>query len=299
MDQLQAMKVFTAVVDAGSFVGAVNALDLSKPAVSRQVAELEAHLGTRLLQRTTRRLSLTEAGERYYLRSKDILSAVDEADADVAGQLGQARGRLRVSVPQSFGTIYLAGVWSGFMRAHPQVLLDIEHADRMVDLVEEGYDAAIRIGRPADSGLVGRTLATARLVLCASPDYLAAHGEPKQPAELAHHAALAYSYFRAGTLWRFQGPGGEESVRVKAAAIANSGEVCRAMALTGCGVILSPDFIIWDDLANKRLIRLMPEYDAGQLDIQILYPTRKLLPLKVRALIDYLADALRAPPWNG
>lgn len=187
MDILQAMKTFTAVVDAGSFVGAMEATQLSKPAVSRHVTELEAHLGTRLLQRTTRRLSLTSEGQTYYQRCKEVLLAVQEAEAEVGSSTGQAMGRLRIGAPQTFGALHLAALWGRFAAENPQVTLDIVLSDRVVDLVEEGYDLVVRIARLSDSNLVSRELARTRMMLCASPPYLAQHGTPTQPQALAQH----------------------------------------------------------------------------------------------------------------
>src|SRR6218665_393924 len=173
MDLFQAMKTFTAVVEAGSFVGAMESIGLSKPAGSRHVNELEAHLGIRLLQRTTRRLSLTSEGQAYYQRCKEILSAVQEAEAEVGSSAVQAQGPLRIGAPHTFGALHLASLWGRFAAENPQVSLDIVLSDRVVDLVEEGYDLVVRIARLTDSSLVSRQLARTRMVLCASPGYLA------------------------------------------------------------------------------------------------------------------------------
>ncbi|WP_345797477.1 LysR family transcriptional regulator [Castellaniella sp. MT123] len=298
MDILQAMRTFTAVVDAGSFVRAMDATGFSKPAVSRQVAELEAYLGARLLQRTTRRLSLTDEGLTYYQRSKDILQAVEEASAEVGATTAQAQGRLRIGAPQTLGAQYLAPLWGHFLADNPLVTLDVVLSDRVVDLVEEGYDLVVRIGRLTDSNLVSRSLARSRVVLCASPDYLAQRGKPAHPHELMLHEVISYSYWSSGDEWHFTGPAGAVAVRVRSRLHANNGDTCRAAALAGHGVILQPDFLIHEDLRSGRLVELMPDYRAPELDIQALYPTRKQLPLKVRKLLDFLVDALRDPPWS-
>jgi DNA-binding transcriptional LysR family regulator len=298
MDILQAMKTFTAVVEAGSFVRATEATGFSKPAVSRQVAELEEHLGVRLLHRTTRRLSLTDEGRTYYQRCKEILQAVEEAGAEAGNAALQAQGRLRIGAPQTFGALHLAPLWGRFAADNPMVTLDIVLSDRVVDLVEEGYDLVVRIGRLADSDLVSRPLARSRMVLCASPDYLARCGRPMHPGDLARHEAIAYSYWSSGDEWHFTGPSGAVSVRVRSRIHANSGDTCRAAALDGYGVILQPDFLIHDDLRSGRLVELMPGYRGPELGIQALYPTRKQLPLKVRRLLDFLVEALRDPPWS-
>lgn len=297
MDLLQAMKTFTAVVEAGSFVGAMDATGLSKPAVSRHVGELEAHLGTRLLQRTTRRLSLTSEGQSYYQRCKEVLQAVQEAEAEVGASSLQAQGRLRIGAPQTFGALYLAGLWGRFAAQNPQVTLEIVLSDRVVDLVEEGYDLVVRIARLPDSSLVSRALARTRIVLCASPDYLARHGTPQHPHELAGHDVVSYSYWSAGDVWSFAGPQGEVSVRTQARIHANNGDTCRAAALAHQGIILQPDFLVHADLRSGALVELMPQFRAAELGIFAVYPTRKQLPLKVRRLVDFLLQALQAPPW--
>lgn len=298
MDLFQCMKSFVAVVDAGSFVGAMDGTGLSKPAISRHINEIEQHLGARLLQRTTRKLSLTAEGESYLQRCREILLAVEEAEAEVSARSGEIRGRLRIGAPQTFGAIHLAPLWGHFAARNPMVTLDIVLADRVVDLIDEGYDVAIRIGHLPDSGLIRRKLATTRMVLCASPEYLARHGRPAHPHELASHAVISYSYWSGGDMWRFQGHAGEVSVRVRARLHANSGDTCRAAALVHQGIILQPDFLIHEDLRSGALVELMPEWHAATVPIHAVYPTRKQLPLKVRRLLDFLADALREPVWQ-
>jgi DNA-binding transcriptional LysR family regulator len=298
MDLLQAMKTFTAVVEAGSFVGAMDATALSKPAVSRHVTELEEHLGTRLLQRTTRRLSLTSEGQIYYQRCKEVLQAVQEAEAEVGLSTGQAQGRLRIGAPQTFGALHLAALWGRFAAENPLVTLDIVLSDRVVDLVEEGYDLVIRIARMSDSNLISRALARTRMVLCASPPYLAHHGIPTQPHELARHDVISYTYWSSGDVWSFQGPQGEVTVRTHSRIHANNGDTCRAAALAHQGIILQPDFLVHEDLRSGALVELMLEFRAAELGIFAVYPTRKQLPLKVRRLVDFLVEALRDPPWG-
>ena len=297
MDLLQAMKSYVAVVDAGSFVGAMDAAGFSKPAISRQIADLEATLGARLLQRTTRRLSVTEEGRTYYQRCKDILQAVEEANAEVGTATAQAHGRLRIGAPLTFGALHLAPLWSRFAEQNPRVSLDIVLPDRVVDLVEEGYDVVVRIGRPTDSNLISRPLARTRVLLCASPGYLAQHGTPTHPHDLARHAVISYSYSSLGDEWVFLGPEGKVTVRVNSRIHANNGDTCRAAALADQGVILQPDFLVYDDLRQGRLVELLPDFGLHELSIDALYPTRKQLPLKVRRLVDFLAEALRDPPW--
>jgi DNA-binding transcriptional LysR family regulator len=292
MNKLLQMEVFVEVVRAGSFVAAAETLGMSKAAVSRHVGELEARLGVRLLQRTTRRLSLTEEGQVFQARCVEILASVGEAEDELSSQTGTASGQLRISAPTTFGVRHLAPLWGAFRDRHPKVTLDITLADRVVDLIEEGYDIAIRIGRLANSSLVSRRLAATRMVLCASPRYLALHGTPRHPHDLASHSILAYSYWSDKDEWQFAGPAGPVAVRTQPCLTTNSGDTCRAAALAHQGVILQPSFLVDEDLAAGTLVELMPEFKAVELGIYAVYPTRKHVPAKVRALIDFLGERL-------
>ena len=295
MGRYTEMQAFVAVVDAGSFAGAADALGASRAAVSRHVAQLEARLGVRLLHRTTRRLSLTEEGEIFHARCRELLSGVEEAEAEITSRTGAAEGLLRVNVPVSFGIRHLAPLWGAFRERHPKVRLDITHADRIVDLVEEGCDLAIRIASLPSSSLISKRLAITRIVVCASPEYLAARGTPTHPADLARHDVIGYTYLASGDEWHFDGPDGPVSVRIDPCIRANSGDVCRAAALAHQGIVLQPTFLVGEDLAEGRLTRLLPEYRCAELGIYAVYPTRKHVPPKVRALIDFLSEHLRIP----
>lgn len=289
MDRFLEMQTLVAVVDAGSFVKAADALGMSKAAVSRHVGELETRLGVRLLQRTTRRLSLTEEGQVFYARSKELLAGVDEAEAEITTRSGAASGLLRVNAPVTFGIRHLAPLWGEFRTRHPQVRLDVTLVDRVVDLVEEGYDVAIRIATLDSSTLISKRLASTRMVLCASPRYLKKHGKPRHPADLAGHAVISYSYWSTRDEWRFEGPSGPVSVKTAPCIQTNSGDTCRAAALAHQGVILQPSFLVGEDLAAGTLVELMPEFRSIELGIYAVYPTRKHVAPKVRALIDFLA----------
>jgi DNA-binding transcriptional LysR family regulator len=297
MDKFQEMRVFSGVVEAGSFVGASDALEISKPAVSRYVADLETRLGVRLLHRTTRKLSLTEEGEVFYSRCKELLANIEEAEAEITSRSGQATGLLKVSAPVSFGLLHLAPLWADFMARHSNVTLDVTLSDRMVDLVEEGFDLAVRIARLPSSSLISRKLSSTRIVLCASPDYLKAHGTPRHPTELTGHRVVAYSLLTAGEAWEFDGPDGRVSVKVEPTMRTNSGDTCRAVALRHQGVIRQPTFLIGDDLLSGALVEVMPDYRAPEFGIYAVYPTRKHVLPKVRLLIDYLVDALKVKAW--
>lgn len=298
MLDLQQMRSFLAVVQAGSFVGGAQALGLSKAAVSRHVGDLETHLGVRLLHRTTRRLSLTDDGAAFQLRAGELLDAAAALEGETRSRSGQAAGTLRINAPVTFGNLHLAPLWPAFLAANPGVVLDITLNDRMVDLVEEGYDVAVRISRLADSQLVSRRLASTRIVLCAAPAYLAAHGTPQHPRDLAGHQVLAYAHWSGGDDWRFTGPGGETGVRIRPRLRTNSGDTCRLAALQGHGLILQPDFLVGEDLRRGSLVEVMPEYRSLELGVHVVYASRRHLPMKTRRLVDFLAQAFAAPGWQ-
>jgi DNA-binding transcriptional LysR family regulator len=292
MDRFLEMQTFSAVVDAGSFVKAADALGLSKAAVSRYVDALEERLGVRLLHRTTRRLSLTEEGQLFYARSKELLAGVEEAETEVTSATAAATGLLRVNAPVTFGIRHLAPLWARFLALHPNVKLDITLSDRIVDLVEEGFDVAVRIAALANSSLVSKRLATTRLVLCASPQYLKARGTPRSPADLTHHAVISYSYLATRDEWHFEGPKGGVAVKTDPIVHTNSGDTCRTLALADQGIILQPTFLVGDDLKSGALVELMPEFKCGEFGVFAVYPSRKHVAAKVRAVVDFLAGAL-------
>lgn len=298
MDRYQEMSSFVAVVEARSFVGAADATGQSTTAVSRHVGELEQRLGVRLLQRTTRRLSVTPEGEAFYARCKEVLAAIDEAESEVTTQNVEPSGLIRVNAPLTFGVLHLAPLWGRFIEQHPKVSFDVTLSDRVVDLVEEGYDLAVRITRMPNSTLVSRRLASSRLVLCASRSYLDAHGVPREPRDLASHQVISYSYLSSGDEWHFEGPQGPERVRVNPRFQTNNGDTCRVAALADQGIILQPDFIVADDLRHGDLVELMPGYRSAEIGIYAVYPTRKHLPLKLRRLVDFLVAAFHDPPWQ-
>ena len=289
MDRFLEMQTFNAVVDAGSFVKAADALDMSKAAVSRYVVDMETRLGVRLLHRTTRRLSLTDEGQVFYSRSKELLAELAEAEEELTSRSHAASGLLRINAPFTFGVLHLAPLGGAFRSQHPKVKLDVTLADRLVDLVEEGYDVAIRIARLDNSTLVSKRLASTRMVLCASPQYLALQGTPKEPADLAQHAVISYSYWSTRDEWHFDGPQGPVSVKTQPCISTNSGDTCRAAALAHQGVILQPSFLVGPDIKAGTLVELLPQFRSIELGIYAVYPTRKHVSAKVRALIDFLA----------
>ena len=297
MDKFQEMQAFVAVVEAGSFVKAAEALQLSKTAVSRLVGELEARLAVRLLHRTTRRLSLTREGEVFHERCRELLATVGEAEAEITAHAGEAVGLLKVNVPVSFGLLHLAPLWPAFMAEHPKVTLDVTLSDRLVDLVDEGYDLAVRIARLPNSSLVSRQLTATRLILCASPEYLQRHGAPTHPSELAQQAVIAYTLLSMGEQWDFVGPQGAVSVKVAPRLRSNSGDTCSAAALLHQGLVLQPSFLVGAHLQSGALVEVLPQYRSIELGVYAVYPTRKHLMPKVRVLIDFLVEAFRTRTW--
>lgn len=298
MDRLRAFEVFVAVVSRQGFARAAETLDTSPANVTRYIAELESHLGTRLLNRHSRKLSLTESGEALYERARAILADVDEAVAVTSAATLRPQGRLRVNAPLSFGLLHLASRWPRFARMHPQVELDVSLIDRVVDVVEEGFDLAIRISRAGSTAHAARKLATSRNVVCASPEYLRAHGTPATPAELARHACIVYEY--VGSEWTLlDADGRPQSVRVRAAMQTNNGDTAAAAARAGLGIVWQPTFLVGPDLRAGRLVPLLPGWRVQDIDILAVYPSRRQLSAKVRAVIDFLADEFSGtPPWD-
>ncbi|KAF0814968.1 HTH-type transcriptional regulator DmlR [Andreprevotia sp. IGB-42] len=298
MDRLRAFEIFVAVVQRGSFTRAADALDTSPANVTRYVNELEAYLGTRLLNRSSRKLSLTESGEALFERGKSILDDVADAESVATASSAQARGRLRLNAPVSFGIRHLAPLWPGFLQQHPQVELDVNLIDRVVDIVDEGYDLAIRISRSGATSHAARKLASSRNVLVAAPGYLAAHGTPQTLADLALHQCIVYSY--TGDEWHFRDASSKlHSVRVNSRLQTNNGDTARSAALAGAGIIWQPTFLVGDDLRAGRLQPLLPDYRMPDTDVLAVYPSRRHLSAKVRVMIDYLVNAFSGvPPWD-
>mgnify|MGYP001295597063 FL=1 len=302
MDALRQIEAFVAVVRAGSYVKAAERQETSKAVLSRQVLELEGRLGTRLLNRTTRRLSLTETGTAYYERCVQILDDLREADAEAGATTATARGRLRINAPLTFGNLHLAPLWGEFLKLHPAVELDITLTDRVVDLVEEGFDLAVRIvpaGRLASSTLVARPIAADHIVLCASPAYLRRAPALAHPSDLAAHAVMAYAWWSGGDTWQFTGADGAfAEVTVRPRLRTNSGDTCRAAALADQGVIYQPAFLVGPDVRAGRLVELLPGWRGPALEIHAVYPSRTHLSGKVRAMVDFLAAAFDQPGWR-
>ena len=298
MDRLVSMAVFKRTVEVGSFAAAARHFRISPEMAGHHVRALEAHLGVRLLNRSTRRLHLTEAGNGYYARCKQILADIEEAEGEANLLQATPRGLLRVAAPVTFAVLHIARAASDYMVRYPEVTFDVVISDRFVDLIEEGFDLAIRIGDLQDSNLIVRRLASARLVTCASPAYLRRAGTPQTPGDLSRHACLIYTGTeRAPATWRFEAPDGSaETVRVSGPLTATNAAFIHRMALAGHGVIHGPSFSFSADIKEGRLIPLLTEWQSRELTIQVVYPHRSLLSAKVRSFVDFLARRLSLEP---
>jgi DNA-binding transcriptional LysR family regulator len=297
MDRFTAMQAFVHVVEAGSFVRAAEKLGASTSSMSRQIAELEAHLGALLLNRTTRKLSLTETGQAYYERCVQLLADIDEAEAVAGAAASKPSGRLKLTCPYNLLAQPIGPALAAFNRRFPQVGFDVTVADRAIDLVEEGFDLAVRIGAPGGERLVARRLGATQLVACAAPAYLEAHGAPQSPADMAQHRVLTYAYVSSPFQWRLvDGDGRAHEVRVGGPLHANSGELLVAAALAGMGIVFEPDFVVGPYLARAQLRRVLNGFAGPKLDVWAVYPSRRHLSAKVRAFVDYLAEVFAADP---
>jgi DNA-binding transcriptional LysR family regulator len=291
MDRFEDLQAFVAVVEAGSFTAAADRLGMAKSAISRRVSALEERLGAQLLRRTTRRLSLTDSGSGLYERGLRILADLDEAEAAAAEVHGELRGVLRVALPLSFGVRHMCEPIGEFRRLHPDIRFNLDLNDRRVDLVEEGADLAIRIGRLKDSSLIARRLFEARTIVCASPEYLAKNGRPRMPQDLANHACLVYSNIVDPGKWACRDTDGQRhSVDVNIAMTASSGDFLCNMAIEGMGIALQPTFIVGSAIREKMLVPILTEFEWPGTPAYAVYPPTRRLSSRVRAFIDFIAQ---------
>ena len=300
MDRLTSLSVFVAAVEEGSLAAAARRFGLSAAMAGKHVSAIEAELNARLLQRTTRRLSLTDVGHTYYERCKRILEAFDEANREASDSQGTARGVLRVAAPVTFGAMHLGGVVARYLDDHPHVNVEVLLGDRYVDLIDAGVDVAIRIGRLQDPGLVTRRLAPCRMVVCASPAYLERHGTPRTPDDLRRAQRLAFSEAVSAGDWTLL------DARNRAHVIdgpcrmaANNTQMLLGTVLAGAGIAYGPTFVFGEHLGRGELVALLPGYRAAELAIQAVYPSVRRIPLKVHRFVDYLAETFGdKPPWD-
>ena len=300
MSRFEDLRTFVRVVEAGSITGAAERLGVAKSAVSRRLGELEERLGVQLLRRTTRRSNLTDSGWAFYERAVRILADLDEAEAAVSQAHGTLRGRLRVAAPLSFGLRHLGPAITDFMRLHPEVVFDLDFNDREVDLLQEGFDLAIRIAELQDSTMIARQLAPVRLVACASPAYLEAHGTPEAPDDLARHRCLVYSYSREPRIWRYRESGGASgAVKVSIHMEANNGDFLCRTAVAGEGIVLTPTFIAYREIETGRLVRILDAYEWPRVAAYAVYPQTRHLSRRVRAFVDFLVQRFaNVPYWD-
>jgi len=300
MDRLAAMRVFAQVVDSGSFAKAADRLGLSTSAASRQVADLETHLQTRLLNRTTRRVGMTESGRAFYERAVQLLADLEEAEQEASRTAAVPRGTIRLTAAVTLGVRHLAPLIAAFLARHPGVAFDVSLSDRIVDLVEEGFDLGVRVGTSGTASLAARKLGETRLLVCASPDYLAAHGRPQVPEDLERHNCFTYEYVSPRDQWRFRDASGREcAVRVKGNLHSNNGELHAEAAAGGIGIAFEPDMILAPYVRDGRLVPLLADYLLPPMPIYAVYPSRKHLSAKVRVFIDFLVERLaQAREWS-
>jgi len=285
------MVVFCRVVEAGSFTAAGDALSLSKGAVSKAVSRLESALGVRLLHRTTRRQTLTEAGAAFHARAGQAIEALEEAARDVSEHADRPRGHLRISAPTFFGAEILSRHVGEFRRRFPEIMLEVVHSNRFVDLVRERFDAAIRISAPVDSTLVMRTLAEVPMVFCAAPAYLRRNGRPDSPAQLSDHECIIYTGSAKPREWTALDVGGQAlTVAVNGGLHTNDDHTLRRAAIDGCGIVRMPRLFLRDAIASGELEQIWPDSAAPPVTLAVVYPSRRELPGKVRAFVDFLVE---------
>lgn len=295
MDQLQAIRVFRRTVEGGSFAEAARWLGLSPAAISKNIRELEAHLGVRLLNRTTRRMSLTEAGQRYYEQITRVLDDLSDADNSLGPLQQMPSGLLRVSAPLTFTLTRLSEAIIGFLDRHPNLTLDLKLEDRRVDLVKEGIDVAIRgSDRLEDSSLIARKLATLKHVICASPGYFARHGSPKRPEDLRAHNCVQFTLSGHVQQWSFTKIGQSVSVPIDGRYKVTTSLAVRDALLAGFGLSLIPYIYVERDIAEGSLVTALEGWSAVETTIHVVYPSRQYILPKVRAFVDFLADELQA-----
>jgi DNA-binding transcriptional LysR family regulator len=291
MDKLKAMTLYCRIIETGQLSLAADELNLSKGAVSKQLAKLEESLGGRLLNRTTRRLTPTEVGTAFYERAKLILESVEEAECVVTGLTAEPRGTLKINAPMSFGSQYLGELLAKYQQQYPQVNIDIDLHDRQIDVVEEGYDLVLRIASLEDSSLIARRLAPCEIVVCASPAYLEKNGMPETPEDLKNHQCLLYSYADSAKNWTLENDTRDQvQVQINGSFLANNGNLmCDAM-IHGMGIALLPTFIVGDALKSGKAIVILNKWRQKSSDISLLYPSSKHLSVKVRAFVDMAVE---------
>ena len=300
MDRFTRMKIFIAAVDEGSFAAAARRFKLSAAMAGKHVSAIESDLNVRLLQRSTRRLSLTDAGERYYERCKVILEVLEDANREASDVQKTPKGLLRVAAPVAFGAMHLGRIVSRYLEQFPEVSLDVVLEDKYADLLENRIDVAIRVGRFEDPTLVTRRLAPCRMVLCASPEYLKKHGTPETPDDLSRAPRLAFSQAVSAGDWTiYDAQGRPHSIEGPCRMTANNIQLLLESVLAGTGIAYGPNFVFGEHIKQGKLIKLLPAYRTTELTIQAVYPSAIRIPFKVRSFVDFIAKALGDTPLWG
>ena len=297
MDRIDAMRAFVAVVTEGSFSNAANTLQLSPQLVSKYVSKLEEQLNSRLLNRTTRKVSLTEAGSHYFGHAQQILLSIDDMESKLGGLQQNPKGVLRISAPVSFALKHMAKLITDFQIHYPLVKVDLQLTDRKVDIVEEGFDVALRIGQLKSSSLIAKKVAPIRVMLCAAPDYLNKHGTPTQPEDIAEHRYLHYSYMNMDGKDDIYQLLKAKYLKQGSELRSNNGDVLVDAAIAGAGLVLQPTFIISESISSGKLVVVLPEIEPEALGLYAVYAHRKLLPHKVRCFIDFVEGYYGTPPY--
>ncbi len=293
------MKVFMRVAEMGSFSAVAQQMGVAPSLVTRQVAALEAHLATKLIARSTRSLTLTSAGTTYLEKCRVILNLVEAAETDIADEHQAPRGQVRISLPLSYGIKRVAPILLQLAQRYPELSLDMDHSDRRVNLIEEGFDFSVRVTRQLGSNEVARRLGTVRMLVLGAPDYLARHGVPRHPSELAHHECLGYTFSGASMAWPFMVDGQLQQVNVRSRIHGNNGEVLCAAAAQGLGIACQPDFIAEDFLRRGAVEQILHDYPVPELGVYAMLPGNRHIPHRVRVLLDALQVALAAPVTTG
>ena len=288
-------EIFFSVVEANGFSAAAKRLETTPASVSRRVKALEQRLGVRLLQRTTRKLSLTEAGERYFREGRRLLHELDDLEQALGASGREPQGALRVVAPMSFGQRRIAPVVARFAKLHPKLRISLILEDRETDLIDEAADLAIRIGYPGDSSMIARAIALVPRHACASPEYLERRGYPEAPEDLSHHDCLHYNLISEREEWTFLGDNGEQTLAINGSFCSNNGDVLLEAAMQGLGITLLPDFIVEEGLADGRLVKILVDYERAPLTLFALYPSRQHVPAKTRRFLEYLLDNFSEP----
>jgi DNA-binding transcriptional LysR family regulator len=300
MDRLECDRMFLAVIETGSFTGAAEKLGTRSGQASKLISRLEKELGVRLLNRTTRSVAPTEAGRAYYDRLKPLVDELDTLDLDIRNISQSPRGRLRLTAPLTFGTLELAPALNEFAGLYPDIELDVSFSDRVVNVVDEGFDLAVRVGRPGDSSLIIRRLCAVRIVVVGAPSYLEQHDAPTSPSDLAQHACIIDTNFREPNRWPFKGGTGDvEMASVKGRIRYSNAEACVQAAELGLGLACVPAFVAGGALRSGGLIRLLSSFEPDPYDVHVLYPHSRHLAAKVRLLVDFLSERYRhTPHWE-